>query len=312
LLGHAQAADPDAEELIRQGVDARKRGDDERALELFRRARDIGHSPHATAQMGLAEMAIGRWADAETDLQDAVATQDPWVVKNLDVLQKALGNVREQLGSLQILGSPAGAEIVIEGRVAGTLPLGKPLRLRVGEARFEVRAPGFVVVTRTVQIASGRLLREFVDLARLTPEAPPAAVTPPVPVATRRSESPSPPAASPGRLRTIGLIAGGAGVVGLAVSMAFGLKAESANSDSNANGHCDSRGCDTTGLSLRDDAFNAARTSTILFVTGTALAAGGVTLYLLGRRSSGEQRAALGLGPMLAGSGGGLSVTGGF
>jgi hypothetical protein len=321
----ARAADPDAEELIRQGVAARKRGDDAGALELFRRARDLGPSPHATAQKGLAEMALGRWVDAETDLQDAIATQDPWVVKNHAVLQGALDSVREQLGSLEVIGSPPGAEIVIEGRVAGTLPLGKPLRLRVGEARFEVRAPGFVAVTRTVQITSASSVRESVDLAQLTPEppavAPPAAtpapaVTPPAPVpsppAEAARESPVSPPPGPGRLRTGGLIVGAAGVAGLAASMAFGLEAMSANNDSNANGHCDSTGCDAIGLGHRNDAFNAARVSTILFITGTALAAGGVALYFLGRGPAAERRAALGLGPMFAGGGGGLAVTGGF
>ena len=104
--------------------------------------------------MGLAEMALGRWPEAEAHLHEALAaSSDTWVSKNAGTLKKALANVRQHLGSLQVLGGPSGAEVVVEGEVRGTLPMEQPIPVRAGECRFDVRAPGFEPITRTVQSA---------------------------------------------------------------------------------------------------------------------------------------------------------------
>jgi hypothetical protein len=316
----AAASPPTEEELIKQGVESRRNGNDAAAVELFRRAYESGRSAHALSQVGLAEMALGHWTEAEVHLEQALAAPDPWVAKNTDTLRAALARVRDQLGSLEIVGSPAGAEIVCEGHALGKLPLARPLRLRVGEAQIEVRAPGFVPARRSVRIGPGALVRESVDLARAEEPAPaPAGTAAAVVVAPPPAQSPQPeptePARAPagrGALRTVGLVAGGAGVLGLAVSMAYGLKAMSANNDSNADGHCDATGCDDAGAKLRHDAFDAARTSTALFVAGGVLVAGGVTLYLLGRPGAERRSASAGVTVVPAGGGAGLVIAGGF
>ncbi|MGH7269511.1 MAG: hypothetical protein ACREJ3_03695 [Polyangiaceae bacterium] len=80
--------------------------------------------------------------------------------------------------------------------------------------------------------------------------------------------------------RTLGLIAGGLGVVGVGLGAYFGLKASSTYSASNAGGHCGpDNHCDPTGLSDRSDASSQATISTVAFIVGGAALAGGALLY---------------------------------
>jgi hypothetical protein len=76
-------------------------------------------------------------------------------------------------------------------------------------------------------------------------------------------------------------VAVGAGVVGVGLGAFFGLRAQSKNDDSLALCRPDDPSrCTAEGKSLRDDAAGAATVSTIGFVAGGALLAGGVVLLL--------------------------------
>ena len=81
----ARAGDSaEAEALIRQGVELRAQKKDERALPLFEKAYQVSRSPRTAGQLGLVEMALGYFVDAEKYLGEAVASPDhPWVAKNL-------------------------------------------------------------------------------------------------------------------------------------------------------------------------------------------------------------------------------------
>ena len=122
------SSDPQEDVLNRQGVEARRHNDDQGALHLFRRAYGLHKSPRAAAQMGLAEIALGQWEAADTHLDEALAaSEDPWIHKNEPVLREASSRVKSQFGEMQVLGEPAGAEIVIEGRIVGTTPTSESL-----------------------------------------------------------------------------------------------------------------------------------------------------------------------------------------
>lgn len=163
----ALAASGGEEALIRQGVESRRKQNDLEALGFFRRAYDLNRSPRAAAQMGLAEIALGRWVAAAGHLEEAMAaSSDPWVAKHLATLKESYDRVLQRVGELEILGEPRGATIAIEGVIVGTLPLSKPLRVRSGECRFLVNAPGYDPTTRTVDVAPGQLTRETVNLAK--------------------------------------------------------------------------------------------------------------------------------------------------
>src|SRR5262245_23791960 len=197
----ARAGDSaEAEALIRQGVELRSQKKDERALPLFEKAYQISRSPRTAGQLGLVEMALGYFVDAEKYLGEAVSSPDhPWVAKNLTTLKAQLQAARSQIGELYIVGEPAGAEVWVNGKPVGKLPLPAPVRLDKGRADVQVRALGYVSSSDTVVIVGGkredrsyRLQREAVVVA---PPPPPM----PKPVETKRAAAPvaiaSPPPA---------------------------------------------------------------------------------------------------------------------
>jgi len=167
-----------ADAAIRRGVELRKLGKDQDALEEFRKAYAAAKTPRALAQIGLAEQALGRWVDAEADLDSAVASKsDPWIRKNATTLNGALEVIRRHLGSLDVIG-PEGAELRVDGRAAGVLPLSRPARVPIGNLTIEVRKAGFFAVTRPISITPGELTRETVDLQPVAVAAPPVSSTP--------------------------------------------------------------------------------------------------------------------------------------
>jgi hypothetical protein len=157
----------DAEAIIKHGVDLRKRGEDEAALREFQRAYDLAPTPRASAQMGLAEQALGRWPDSETHLDKALAArEDPWIAKNRAVLEESLRVVHSRVARLAVSGEPAGAEVRVDGRLLGTLPLRAPMRLLPGPARVEVRSSGYVTASMTVSLAAGEVTPLEIKLER--------------------------------------------------------------------------------------------------------------------------------------------------
>lgn len=274
----ARASDPTEDELIHKGVERRRHQDDDAALELFQKAYALHKSPIAAAQMGLAEMALGRWPDADEHLTEALAaSSDAWVTKNSGTLNKALAAVRQHVGRLQVLGGPKGAEVVIAGEVRGTLPMTSPIPVRAGDCRIDVRAAGFEPTTRTVQIGADELTRETVQLSPVLQAAPPSEPIAAATVGPTVSVSPTPPDLAVDRGRTlravgIGLTAGGVAAVGAGV--AFGLIARSrGNTDSSAPVFDPSR--ESSGKELQTLQW-------VSYGIGGALLVGGVVTYLVG------------------------------
>jgi hypothetical protein len=171
------AGGDDVDALVNHGVELRKAGKDREALTEFQRAAQTSRTPRVVAQIALAEMALGTWVDAEEHLLEALAhPDDPWIKKNLGALEKARSTADTHLGSLDIWGTPAGAEVAVDGRVAGVFPLAKPIRLAAGTVTVTVRAAGYFTATRTLQVEAADLVREHVDLSPVAAAPPPARV----------------------------------------------------------------------------------------------------------------------------------------
>jgi hypothetical protein len=286
-------------DLIKQGVEKRRHNEDQSALELFRQAYALGHSPRAAAQMGLAEIALGRWVDAVSHLEEATsATSDAWIQKNIETLHQSLERARQEVGTLEVLGAPANAELIIGGEVRGTLPLPKPVTVRAGELRFEIRAPGYQTEGRTIRVLPGQLTRETVALNAIVAitEAPRAVE----PVSPPRLAASSDEAARPSRagaaLRNAGLVLGGAGVIAGAVGLVFGLRARAAGQTDSA-APVFNRSADSSGHTYETVQW-------IGYGTGAALVVGGSVLYWLGATRGREPPAtSISFIPLLEGGG---------
>jgi hypothetical protein len=106
----------------------------------------------------------------------------------------------------------------------------------------------------------------------------PAAATTQEPAPSAMAHTPDGNATSGGSTqRTVGLVLGGAGVVGVLVGSVFGLMSKSTHDD--ALTHCLGTRCTQTGIDLGDKATTQAAISTVSFVAGGVLLAGGAVLY---------------------------------
>jgi len=322
----ARAAGSDEDRLIREGVESRRKHKDTEALDSFRKAYDLNHSPRAAAQMGLAEVALGRWVEAAGHLEEAMArSTDPWVAKNLTTLNEAYGRVRQRVGELEILGGPPEATIAVEGAVVGTLPLAKPIRVRSGDCRFVVTAPGYEPVSRTVDVTPGHLTRETVNLSKAASSRQPTsdATATARPVATEGDQSgaatrepaagdasttainsPQPTtSAGPNYLPTVGIVLASAGVVAVGAGVVFSVKTRSAGRDA-ANNPVYDPGADSTGRRYQTLQY-------VAYGVGAALIAAGVTTYVLGsNRDGGRNQPQVAFVPSL--QGGAMMLSGRF
>jgi len=163
----------EADALITRGIELREHGKDDEALSVFKRALDKAPSPRARAQVGLAEQALGLWVAAEADIVAALVVQsDPWIARNRAPLEGALAVIRRHLGSLEVRGTPDGAEVVLDGVALGTLPAAAPFRVEAGRRTLELRAKGYHSTARTIEVPAGGVSRETMSLVAIAPEPP--------------------------------------------------------------------------------------------------------------------------------------------
>src|SRR3954451_5273481 len=159
----AASAATEADAALKRGVDLRRRGDDAQALVEFQHAYSWYRSARALAQIGFAEMALGRWRDAEEHLGQALAdADDVWVRRNRATIEQSRAMVAGPRGTLEVLGSPEGAELRVDGRLVGRLPLTRPIRVAAGNIGVELRAAGYLPSSRPVTITAGQLSRETI------------------------------------------------------------------------------------------------------------------------------------------------------
>jgi hypothetical protein len=176
----------------------------------------------------------------------------------------------------------AGFEVLRDGQPVGRGLYGVAVPVDPGEHQLEARAPGRVPWSSVESVGTNAD-----SVTASVPELLPDTSAPPAPAqlpqtggaAVDLAAAPTPTESSSVQ-RTVGLVAGGAGVVAIGVGAFFGARAMSKNDDAKDEG-CDGSRCDSReGLDLTDDAQSAATLSNVFVIGGAALAATGVVLYL--------------------------------
>src|SRR5205814_4923248 len=113
LAGMPAAAAQSASDLYAQGVEFRRTGQKERALEAFRRALELEPSARNLSQLGASEYELQRWVDAETHLAEALRDPtSPWLQKNRQFVERYLRDTRLHIGELMVRGTP-GATVTV-------------------------------------------------------------------------------------------------------------------------------------------------------------------------------------------------------
>lgn len=168
------------------------------------------------------------------------------------------------------------------GHVVPRESWGIALPVDAGDQTVEASSPGHKTWTTTVH-AEGEGVTVPIDVPVLEVDNTPKPETaPPMP-----AKQAPPPAADQGAetstgstQRTIGLVVGGVGVVGVVVGTIFGLKAKSKNDQSKDNcSKTNPNDCGSSGVALRNQALDAAKVSTAGFIIGGVALAGGVVLF---------------------------------
>jgi tetratricopeptide (TPR) repeat protein len=208
---------------IERGIAHLRRDEYADALREFLAARVLAPSPRATAQVGLAEQALGRFPEAERHLTEALATPDDrWVHGRHAALEASLKEVEARLGTLDVQGYPPGADVRVDGKVVGALPLLHPLRWPVGAASVEVSMSSRRSFSRAVDVKAGQLVALWAELepssvaAMAEPSRPTIAASPVLlapPTATGHGDS--------GRLTTVSWVCAIAGAIAAGVGAAL-------------------------------------------------------------------------------------------
>jgi hypothetical protein len=298
-----------SEALTKHGVELRRQRRDREALEEFRRAYELSAAPRTLAQIALAEQALGRWVDAERDLRAALRTQgDPWILRNRDALESGLSAIGSRLASLEVSADVPGAELRVNGTLAGVLPLPAPVRVEAGSLVIDVRARGYAPVRRETSADPGGTVRESVQLVPLVAQLS-SSPAPPAPWVAPEA----PPARDPTRrgLRDAGIVVLGAGALGVAAGAYFGGRTLSTKSERDTSGGCIGQACSPAGVALDAEARSLALRSTVWFTGGLVAAAGGAALLWVSRSHTPHERAhALRLSPEVGPDRAGFSVGG--
>ena len=175
----------------------------------------------------------------------------------------------------------AAVTVTIDGQPLTERLVGRALRVDPGEHTFVFTAGDRPPVSRQFILREGERERHE-GIVIGTPSAP-AATAPASPGGPAAPAAETAPSSGLGTRRIAGLVMGGVGVVGLGLGAAFGLMASSAWSDArSACGGDVSRCADpATANSDRNTTTSDGAISTIGFVAGGALLAGGAVLFLL-------------------------------
>jgi len=294
--GWANGSADSADDLIHQGVELRRHGDDRGALAVFNKAYQLDPTPRAAAQLGLAEQSLSHWVAAEAHLRQAlVSGADPWIQKNRKALDESLRVVQGHLAQLEVKGTPAGAEVFVGGEDVGALPLHDPVRVATGSVDVELRAAGYATGGKRVVVPVGGYERVFVELQRqptATPP-PPAAVAAPAetPTTTIATAPVAPEEMTPrsGLRPALKWIAWGVGAVGLGVGL-YGAAENGARTDTFNDAGCRlqdgvavsvaTRAYDAHCNDLKNSYESATSIAVVGLITGGVLAAAGAVLWL--------------------------------
>lgn len=230
---------------------------------------------------------VGKTASAWITFREAVAAAHTAGQADREKTATQLASALEpKLSKLQLIvpreHELPGLQIRRDGTSLGRALWGSPFPIDPGNHTIEISAPSrktatlSLVIDKTGQTTS--LSIPLLDAAEPAPAASsaaavPSATVPPTPFSSK--DPPPPPAPD----RTLALVAGGVGVVGLGLGAYFGVRAIQQWND--AKPLCPADRCNQAGYDQAGSASRSGNLSTIFFTLGAVGVGTGVTLWLL-------------------------------
>jgi hypothetical protein len=304
--GASASAQQEAAGRFKKGLDLFKDGDYQAALIELRRANELAPNYTVLYNIGQVYFQLQDYPNAlyslERYLQEGGKSID---AKRRVEVEKDVEKLKARVANLEISVNVPDAEVTIDDVSVGKAPLPKSVLVSAGRHRIIVTKAGYSSVTKVVEIASAELQKVPIELVENKP-----AVAPVVPDQAKSTSAPpvlspappplAPPEEAPPPARRVP-VAGWVVTGGLAAgAVVTGVLALGASSDLQTQR--------ASGIATRDD-LDAARTKTQTFalvtdiLTGCAVVAGGITLYLtIASGSSSDAKPAAAPAPAPAGA----------
>jgi hypothetical protein len=275
-----------AERLFEQAKDLMKKADFATACAKFAESQRLDPALGTELNLGNCYEKEGRTASAWAVYKEAaVVARRLGQPERQKLAQDRVAALEPSLPTLRVVVGPSGAAPGFELRVDGVL---------LGRAEWDSSAPVDPGVHAVAAVAPGKQAwtteirvdaagRAEVSVPLLADMAVAPLASPPAASAVLVADAGKPRGTGQ---RFAGVVLGGAGVVGLALGTVFGLEAKSENDS--ALTHCPrSPACnDPTGVNLTHQAENSATFSTVAFIAGGALLAGGAALFFTAPRGA--------------------------
>jgi hypothetical protein len=171
----------EARQRFQRGVDLYKEGSFDAALAEFNKAYEL--APNYRVLYNLAQVQTERhdYVSALRDFEKYLQQGGVEVTADRrDQVTREITALKGRVAQITVQADVDGAELLVDGISAGTLPLGDPVLVSAGVRQLQVRKPGYETSTRTETIAGGDTPRYEFKLQPTTAAAPVVATTPPV------------------------------------------------------------------------------------------------------------------------------------
>jgi len=325
-MAQSDADRAQARDLGQQGYAAMDARDYAKAADLFRRADALFHAPTIMVGLARAEVHLGRYVEAAEHYRRVVLEGAPPgaplpIRDAVDAAKKELADAEAHRSKVTInVKGPDQPSVAVDGAPVSAAALGVERLVNPGQHSLHVTANGWKDADENFTVADGGSAQVTVQMeaaaaaapAPATPATAPTQVTPPS--GADQAPPPDTTPSSGGSLKTLGWIGigvGGAGIVLGAVTggLAAGKKSTASGSPC-ASGPCAPSDL-TTYQSNRDGYYTMGTISTIGFIAGAVLAAGGAALLIFGPRGEAPPAASTAWVSPFVGPGS-AGVTGGF
>ncbi|MFT3767638.1 MAG: PEGA domain-containing protein [Minicystis sp.] len=288
----AQTADEikAARQTAGEALGAYQAGEFDKALTLFKKAREAYPSAQIIRMLGYSELALEHWEKALEALEASLDSKvSPLSKEDRKEVQDQINKALAHIGTVTVTSKVPGAKVSVDGGEPHTLPLDKPLRLAEGTRKLVVTAPDRLDATGEVKVEAGKAVEVVLDPAVKPAPKPVAPPPPPPPPPPERKEWVP-------HQKLVGFAAIGAGaafgVAGLITTTQWAHWKGLAKSDYDSHVATYGQGCvkgdprlcsyDITVTNREADTANRLRNASIgLGVTAGVLAAAGVVFVVM-------------------------------
>jgi tetratricopeptide (TPR) repeat protein len=178
LLAQSSAVTPAAEDkdkakaLLAEGLDFNRQGQHAQALEKFQAAFAAYPSPKLHFNIGQVELALDHPVEAMEAFEKFLALVPDARPEDKKDAKSAVAQLAKKLGRLQIKCETKGAEVAVDGKKVGHVPLPGPQWATPGSHQVTLTHEGFAPATERVEMTTGSIALVVIRLA-------PPATTPP-------------------------------------------------------------------------------------------------------------------------------------